>query len=459
MTEKFKNELDKEFFQKYSVTGPRYTSYPTAPHFKNAMDVQTIKGALIRSKNSLKDLSLYFHLPYCDTLCYFCACNMIRSNNRDRISKYLSYLVKEMKMYAALTENRPVVQMHWGGGTPSHLNPDEILEIGEHINNHFNIVSNAELSVEVDPRGLSDDHLDAFREIGINRISIGVQDFNERVQKAVNRIHSFDLIEELFEKIRMRGFHGINLDLMYGLPFQNQRSFEKTIKLAIDLKPERMALFHFAYLPEMKKHQRIIKKEDLPSAEEKLNIFMNAHNALTENGYSYIGMDHFALESDELAIAAKNKTMTRNFQGYSTKKNTDIIAMGVTGISQIENVYSQNMKSEKEYFDLIDKNMLPLYRGYKLDQSDEMIREIIMTLMCDLRLDIQTIEQKYAVDFNNEFKVELDRLHPLQEDGLILLRPDVLIVTEKGRYAIRNIVMVFDRYLKKGSKIFYSRTI
>lgn len=452
--------MDENFFKKYSVSGPRYTSYPTAPHFQEKIDQKEIKSAIKKSFNNGKELSLYVHLPYCDTLCYFCACNMIRSNNRERISRYLKYLYKEMEIYSSLINpTQKVVQMHWGGGTPSHLNPDEILETGEKINTYFNISEKAELSVEVDPRGLTDDHLNAFREIGMNRISMGVQDFDEKVQKAVNRVHKFTEIESLFEKIHMRGFRAINLDLMYGLPYQSTASFHKTLDKVLKLKPDRIALFHFAYLPEIKKHQRLILQETLPSSEEKLAIFVQSYERLIEEGYQYIGMDHFALPNDDLAIALKNKTMTRNFQGYSTKKNTDIIAMGITGISQVENLYFQNQKTENNYFEAIENKQIPVLRGYLLEKEDEMIREIIMTLMCDLHLDIKEIEQKYMVRFNQEFANEIQKLEPFKKDGLIEIKKDTIQVSEKGRYAIRNIVMVFDRFLAKDQKIHYSKTI
>ncbi len=451
--------MNLELIRKYSVSGPRYTSYPTAPHFQENFPASGILRAAEDFGKSNKDISLYFHLPYCDTLCYFCACSMIRSNNRERISRYLDYLKKEIRLYSPLFKDKKVTQMHWGGGTPSHLMPEEILELGAEISQWFSVSPDAEISVEIDPRGLTPDHLDAFREIGMNRVSMGIQDFQEKVQKAVNRIHSYEMIQELVDQIRNRGFHGINLDLMYGLPYQSRESFRETVHKILSLHPDRIALFHFAHLPDLKKHQRLIPVDALPHPEEKILIFQDSHDALRKAGYEYIGMDHFAITTDELAIASRNNQMTRNFQGYSTRKNTDILAMGITAISQMASIYYQNYKTEAEYFSALDAGIFPVYRGFSLSPEDILRRDVIMTLMCDRRLDFAHMGERHRITFRDYFEKEIHSLSGFEREGLVQINPDSIEITEEGKFVIRNIAMVFDSYIRTNKNITYSKTV
>ena len=380
-------EIDINLIKKYDRPGPRYTSYPTAPHFNESFSSESYLDEIVKTNRikNKRDLSLYFHIPFCDTLCYFCGCNMLISRNRDRINKYTDYLKNEIDLLRSfLAPDRKVSQLHWGGGTPTHLNPDEIKDLTDYINKNFNFKEDAEKGSEIDPRELTYDHLAALREGGFNRISMGVQDFNEKVQKAVNRIQPEDMTREVVGWVRSLNFDSINLDLMYGLPFQSVKTFEKTLDTMINISPDRIALFNYAHVPWLKKHMELIKKEDLPSPEEKLNILKLSIEKLTDAGYIFIGMDHFAKPEDELSIALHEKKLYRNFQGYSTHSGSDLYAMGITGISQLERVYAQNYKTEKEYFTALDDGKLPTAKGYLLTDDDLLRREVIMRLMCDL---------------------------------------------------------------------------
>ena len=362
--------IDVDLIKKYDKPGPRYTSYPTAPQFSDAFTQADFLNEIIKTNQgaSLPDLSLYFHLPFCDTLCYFCGCNMIVTHNRDRIRRYLKYLKKEVDHIRSLiAEDRKTIQLHWGGGTPTHLSPDEISDLIAYIRKRFEIAPDAEVSCEIDPRELTRDHLAALRSGGFNRISMGVQDVNAKVQKAVNRIQPEALTRRVVDWVRELGFESLNIDLIYGLPFQTARDFEKTVDTIIDIYPDRIALFNFAYVPWMKKHQKLIRLEDLPSPEEKLSILKMSMEKLTGAGYVFIGMDHFAKPDDELAVALKAKKLYRNFQGYSTNAGADLYAMGITSISQFGKIYAQNEKGEKEYFAALDKGVLPTAKGCRLN--------------------------------------------------------------------------------------------
>lgn len=455
--------IDVELIKKYDSPGPRYTSYPTAPHFSEAFTPKDFLSEMAATNEGgdLPDLSLYFHLPFCDTLCYFCGCNMIVSRNRNRIARYVEYLKKEIDLIGArIVSSRKAVQLHWGGGTPTHLNPEEIADLSAHIRSRFDFRRKVEASCEIDPRELTRGHLAALKAGGFNRISMGVQDFNEKVQKAVNRIQPEGMTRTVIEWIRMLEFKSINLDLMYGLPFQSTESFEKTLEAAIDISPDRIALFNFAYVPWMKKHMRAIRPGDLPTPEMKLNILKMSTERLTRAGYVFIGMDHFAKPDDELAVALKEKRLYRNFQGYSTHAGTDLYAMGITGISQFGRIYAQNVKEEKPYFDALDRGFPPIVKGCRLTDDDVLRRWVIIRLMCDFELDFNAVEALFCIDFDSYFRRGLENLREMMRDGLVTIQDKKLTVTEQGRLLIRNIAMNFDGYIeRKEDATRYSRTV
>ncbi len=455
-------KFDMEKYKKYNVPGPRYTSYPTALQFDPSFTYRDYYDEINKSrKDSAQDLSLYFHLPFCDTLCYFCGCNMIITRNRDRIKKYLDYLKKEIdfiKEYAV--DSKKVIQLHWGGGTPTHLSPEEIDELASYILKTFPFRDNAEISCEIDPRELTKEHLAALRKNGFNRISLGVQDFDSKVQEAVNRIQPDNVTNQTVDWIRELGFLSMNIDLMYGLPFQTFDSFNNTLDKIIKISPERIAVFNYAHVPWMKKHMELINADDLPSAETKLNILQLTIEKLTEAGYIFIGMDHFAKPDDELSIALKEKKMYRNFQGYSTYPDTDLFAMGITGISQVQDVFAQNYKTENEYFKALNENLLPTAKGYRLSFDDKLRRFVIMRLMCDFELDFPSVESKFYINFKDYFSKELNSFDEMETDNLVALSENKIEITEMGRLLIRNIAMKFDAFIDSNKEVSkYSKTI
>ena len=456
-------EIDLAKIRKYDKPGPRYTSYPTAPQFNENFKHENYLDEIVKTNygDNLPDLSLYFHLPYCDTLCYFCGCNMIITRNRDRVKEYQSYLKKEMDMIRSyLNVDRQVAQLHWGGGTPTHLNPDEIANLASYIQESFKFREDSENSCEIDQRGLTKDHLEALRFNGFNRISMGVQDFNEKVQKAVNRIQPEDMTRQAIDWIRELKFHSFNLDLIYGLPFQTVDSFADTVDRIIDISPDRIAVFNYAYVPWMKKHMGLIHPEDIPLPEEKLQILKMTVEKLTGAGYICIGMDHFSKPDDELAVAFKEKKLYRNFQGYSTNAGADLYAMGITGISQLENIYSQNYKTEKDYYKALDEEILPVVKGYKLNGDDIIRRYVIMKIMCDFEIDIAAVEQKFDIDFKKYFEWGLNNMKEMEVDNLVSISDGKISVHDMGRLLIRNIAMNFDGYgERKEDKARYSRTV
>ncbi|MCX7797604.1 MAG: oxygen-independent coproporphyrinogen III oxidase [Melioribacter sp.] len=456
-------EIDLNLIRKYDRPGPRYTSYPTAPQFNESFTSEKFLDEIIRTNNleNPPNLSLYFHIPYCDTLCYFCGCNMLITRNRDRIKEYLRYLKNEIDLLRSyIIEGRKVVQLHWGGGTPTHLNPDEIIDLKSYINKNFYIDINAEQGCEIDPRGLTKEHIEALKVSGFNRISMGVQDFNEKVQKAVNRIQPEELTRQVIDWVRELKFQSINIDLIYGLPFQTVESFSETIDKVIEISPDRIAVFNFAHVPWLKKHQALIKPEDLPKPEEKLMIFKSTIEKLTSAGYVFIGMDHFAKPEDELAVALREKKLYRNFQGYSTHAGCDLYGFGITSISQIGRCYAQNVKKEKEYYNKLDNEIIPTERGFYLSDDDLLRRHVITKIMCDFELDFSSVENLFNIEFENYFNRSLERLTEFINDGLVEIKNRKLIVTQMGRILVRNIAMNFDWYIEqKIDRAQYSRTI
>jgi len=460
-------EIDIKKIKKYDTPGPRYTSYPTAPQFNESFTQENFVDEIVKTNygKNLPDLSLYYHLPYCDTLCFFCGCNMLITRNRSRIKEYIKYVQKEIDLLRTyLLPERKVSQHHWGGGTPTHLNPDEINLLASYINKSFDFKESAEggseNSCEIDPRELTKAHLEALRNNGFNRISMGVQDFNNKVQKAVNRIQPEDMTRNVIEWIRQLGFQSINLDLIYGLPFQTAKSFEETVDKIIDISPDRIAVFNYAHVPWMKKHMALIHQEDIPTPGVKLEILKTTIEKLTSAGYVFIGMDHFAKPDDELSVALKEKKLYRNFQGYSTNAGADLYAMGITSISQLNNIYAQNFKTEKEYYTALDSETLPTAKGYKLNEDDHIRREVVMRLMCDFELKFNPLEDKFDINFKEYFRRGLKNLKEMEEDELVDITDDGIKVSEMGRLLIRNIAMNFDGYIeRKQDTAKYSRTV
>lgn len=444
--------VDIDLMKKYDRAGPRYTSYPTAPYFHEGVDQQSYVDH-IRSANEVnpdQDISLYFHLPFCDTLCYFCGCNMLLTRNSQQIDTYIDYLNKEMQLIRPhIGPNRRVAQLHWGGGTPTSLSAEQIRRLGQLIFQQFRPRPGAEISVEIDPRELTRDHMRVLRESGFNRCSLGVQDFDPKVQEAVNRIQPEEITRSAIDWARELEFESLNLDLMYGLPFQTPATYEKTLDKILEFDPDRLAVFNYAHLPKMIKHQRLIKDEWLPGPEEKLNLLKMSVEKLTEAGYVYIGMDHFAKPEDELTLAMQNGTLYRNFQGYSTHSGLDVFAFGMTGISILSDLYVQNFKKLKTYYHALDLGKLPVMRGVEVTEDDTLRREVITELMCNFRLVKADIETKYNIEFDQTFGDALANLEAFQEDGLVTLEKDAIRVSEMGRLLIRNIVMNFDAYLMK----------
>ncbi|MCD6375244.1 MAG: oxygen-independent coproporphyrinogen III oxidase [Caldisericaceae bacterium] len=464
MTNRHQINVDIELLKKYDQPGPRYTSYPTAPYFHEGVDEQVYRKHIEKDNQLKKDepISLYFHLPFCDTLCYFCGCNMMVTHNRQKIEKYINYLIKEMALLRPLIgEKRKVMQLHWGGGTPTYLSPEQIRRLGNAIREFFDFEDEAEVSVEIDPRELTREHMEALKEVGFNRCSMGVQDFNPQVQKTVNRIQPEDITRQTVDWARELGLQSINIDLMYGLPFQTVDMFEKTLDIILDIDPDRLAVFNYAHLPSMIKHQRLIKDEWLPKPEEKLQLLKLSIEKLTSSGYVYIGMDHFAKPDDELTLAMNEGTLYRNFQGYSTHAGLNLFAIGITSISMLSDLYVQNVKKLNPYYERLEKGQLPVFKGVELTEDDILRREVITELMCNFYLDKKKIEQKYNLIFDDYFADALEKLVPLQQDGLIELQENYLKVTTMGRLLIRNIAMQFDYYLakKEGQKPQFSRTV
>ena len=452
--------VDLDLIRKYDRPGPRYTSYPTAPHF--ADDFLLVDWEAHISNNNRtgeRPLSLYFHIPFCDTLCWFCGCTMLISRQQGPIDQYVDYLFREIDLYASrLHPDREVVQIHFGGGTPTHMTPDQIRLVGDRLRSTFRIADDAEISIEMDPRGLSREHLGALAEAGFNRASLGVQDFDLKVQQAVNSVHDEALVSNLLKEIREAGFKSLNLDLIYGLPHQTVASFENTIQTILGFEPDRLAVFSYAHVPWMKPHQNLIREEDLPAPEEKLGMLKLTIETLTRSGYEYIGMDHFAREDDELTVAQLSGTLQRNFQGYSTRAGTDIYAMGMSSISQLPFCYAQHTKDLPSYYEAIDAQRLPVAKGIALTEEDAVRRDVIMRLMCDMALDYEAMSNRLGIDFQSEFSDELAQMSPFEEDGLIERSSSGFQVTPQGRLFIRNIAMTFDAYLEE-SHARFSRTV
>jgi oxygen-independent coproporphyrinogen III oxidase len=453
--------VDLELVKKYNVAGPRYTSYPPATKFTDALKWSELAERILENNRDERDLSLYFHIPFCETLCWYCGCTTVITLNHGQGTTYLNYLEKEVaQMSTLLNPRRKVVQLHFGGGSPTFLNPDEIRRLGEIIHRHFNFAEGYEAGVEIDPRRLTRDHIVALREIGFNRASLGVQDFDATVQEAVHRIQPQVMTEQVLGWVRELGFTSINFDLIYGLPHQTVESFNRTLDIVLSLQPDRLAVFSYAHVPWVKPAQKILEQKILPTPEVKLELLKMVIERLTENNrYVYIGMDHFARPADELAVAQSRKQLQRNFQGYSTRAGADIYAFGMSSISQIVDAYWQNEKNLLKYYAALDAGQVPLARGYLVTDEDKLRRETIMRVMCDLSLDYAAMSQRLGRDFRLHFEREIESLADFESDGLVRRSSTGIEVTDTGRLFIRNIAMTFDNTLAPVGERKHSRTI
>ncbi|WP_448583582.1 oxygen-independent coproporphyrinogen III oxidase [Thermocrinis sp.] len=452
--------FNKELIEKYDRPGPRYTSYPPATEFHTNVGKEDYKKKLLESNEKKRPLSIYVHIPFCESACWFCGCNVIISHRKDVSRRYLDYVYKEIDLISQYLDlSRPVVQLHWGGGTPNFLTNDEIKELYGKLNQTFQIDEEGEISIEIDPRYLSEGQLETIKEVGFNRISMGLQDLDEEVQRAINRIQPESLMRDVMKRLRNLGFKSINIDLIYGLPHQTPEKFKKTIEKTIELDPDRVAVYNFAYVPWLKPLQRKIDPNTLPPPEDKLTILEMTIELFQKAGYVYIGMDHFAKPEDELSIAQQNGTLWRNFQGYTTKKGVDLIGIGATSISMLYDAYFQNYKTIREYYLALDNMDLPTMRGCLLNEEDLIRREVIMDLMCNFRCEFDKIEKSFGISFENHFEAELSKLMEMEKDGLLEIKDRSIKILPMGRLLIRNIAMVFDQYLLQKKELRFSRTI
>lgn len=441
---------DIDLIQKYNHSGPRYTSYPTALEFSETYNDEDFKAAANRYPN--KPLSLYVHIPFCHKLCYFCACNKIITRHQHKVDIYLDYLEKEIQYRSVLFKNRKVTQIHWGGGTPTYLNEAQSARLMTLLRTYFNVQDDAEISIEMDPREIELDMLDHLRKIGFNRISMGIQDFNKEVQRLVNREQDEEFIFALMKRAKELGFESTNIDLIYGLPKQTVESFMFTLERVIELNPDRMSVFNYAHLPSRFAAQIKIKDEQLPAPETKLAILQQTISTLGNAGYKFIGMDHFAKPNDELAIAQQKGELHRNFQGYTTQEDADLLGMGVSAISLLGDSYGQNHKELKQYYAEVEMRGIALHKGLMLTKDDCLRRDVIKALICNFKLEFADIEQTYGIEFKRYFEEDLALLAPLVQDGLLTIDEHSIEVSPRGRLLIRNICMCFDVYSRQQAR-------
>ncbi|OMH38754.1 oxygen-independent coproporphyrinogen III oxidase [Motiliproteus sp. MSK22-1] len=452
MTAENQIKWDLDLIKRYDLSGPRYTSYPTAIQFDPELSPRQLVQHGQETADKTAPLSLYMHIPFCTHVCYFCACNKVITRNKKRAQPYLEQLYIEMRKLSEWYSNDRIVnQLHWGGGTPSFINDDQMRELVGHIRSNFNLRDDdlGDYSIEIDPREADAGRMKVIRELGFNRVSLGVQDIKTEVQQAVNRVQPIALSEEIITSSRDLGFKSINIDLIYGLPHQTIDSFSATLEKIIELSPDRLSIFNYAHMPDRFRSQKHINAEDLPAPEDKLVILENTISQLISAGYVYIGMDHFAKPTDELAIAQQEGNLHRNFQGYTTHSDCDLVAMGVSAISQIGDVYYQNEHDLKLYQDAIDSSEQAIKRGVILSKDDRIRRAVITKLICHFELDCQQIEASFGIEFNDYFKDELLRMDQYIKDGLLVIDGPQIIVTPAGRLLIRRICMTFDAYIPK----------
>ncbi len=466
MNEKNGAEITLELLKKYDRPGPRYTSYPTAVEFHEAYTEADYRASLAEASRAVGEpLSLYVHLPFCRERCSFCGCNVVITRKREVAAEYLDYLHREIDLLAAsLPGRRRLSQYHWGGGTPTYQNVAEMEALQRKVLEHFSLEPDAEVAIETDPRVTTREQMDLIKRLGFNRVSMGVQDFTPEVQAAIHRNQTEAETREHFDHCRALGFHSINIDLIYGLPLQTPEAFDRSLDIVLDMRPDRVAVYSYAYVPWIKANQRKLDAAQLPSPETKLRLFCIARERFLGAGYVPIGMDHFALPDDELALAVRARRLHRNFMGYTVKMGTDMIGVGVSAIGDIRGCYAQNVKKLSTYYRALDEGKLPIERGYRLDRDDLIRRHVISRIMCNFHLDRDEVEARFGIDFADYFATELAALTapdgPVRH-GFLELRPESLEVVGNGRLFVRNIAMVFDRHLrgKKGDKPIFSRTV
>lgn len=459
-TRRFNIEFDRNLIASLPSSGPRYTSYPTADRFNTSFTADQLKSTL-QQNIGIQPVSLYVHVPFCNTICYYCGCNKIITKDTSRADLYIQYLDKELALLAQNWPGKPLLaQLHFGGGTPTFLNNEQLSHIFASISRYFTLTTDGEYSIEIDPRKVTADTVAHLGKLGFNRMSVGIQDFNPAVQQAVNRIQSEAETRDVIEAARCNGFHSVSVDLIYGLPHQTEASMHCTLRHVLELKPDRIAMYHYAHLPNLFKPQRRIDTTAVPDSRVKLDILQNTVQYLLEQDYIFIGMDHFARPTDELAIALSEGRLQRNFQGYSTHADCDLIAIGVSSISKIANIYSQNEKELTAYYQALDEDRLPVMRGYQLNADDILRRQVIQDLMCRFQLSFQDYREAMQQPFQTYFAAEQTDLQQLSQLGLLNLSDEQLQVTPKGRLLIRNIAMIFDYYLRqKRTEAQYSRTL
>ena len=455
--------IDTDLIRKYGGAGPRYTSYPTADRFVEAFNAQAY-GHWLENRNIggfVRPLSLYVHLPFCDTICYYCACNKIVTRDRSRAARYVMYLRREMALVGGhLGNDRTLGQVHWGGGTPTFLSDAELAELAGAIRSEFTLDPKGEFAIEIDPRRVTPERVALLARLGFNRLSLGVQDFDREVQLAVNRVQTVEETETVLNAARDKGFRSVNIDLIYGLPKQSVDGFSRTLDRVIECYPDRIALYSYAHLPSVFKPQRRINADELPLPEVKLQLLTLAVSRLREAGYVYIGMDHFARPNDDLAVAQRKGRLTRNFQGYSSAGECDIVALGVSAISTVGPIYAQNTREIEDYYARLDQGVLPVWRGVELTADDLVRRAVIQSLACHFQVSKESISIAHIVDFDSYFAPELEHLRELERDGLVKLEEDWISVTPEGRLLVRAVCMVFDRYLRaERTRASYSRVM
>jgi len=455
-------EIPEELIRRFDSFGPRYTSYPTADRFHADFNADSYIFYLKERDGLSKKppLSLYIHIPFCASLCYYCACNKVITKDHSRSAKYLEYLEKELRLVTAhLSQREALSQLHLGGGTPTFLSHDEMRQLMAMLRQHFDFTNDAEISIEIDPRTVTSETLQILQEIGFNRTSLGVQDFDPEVQKAVHRIQEFDMVAHTIEESRRFGFTSINFDLIYGLPKQSLASFSRTLDQVISLSPDRIALYNYAHLPTRFKPQRRIAEADLPTAEQRLEIFLMSLRRLLAEGYVYIGLDHFAKPDDSLAKATLDGSLHRNFQGYTTRSDCDLIALGLSAIGKVGNSYVQNVRTLDEYYACLDQGKLPVEKGFTLNQDDLMRRQIIMDMMCSTGVNFKAVEGQFGISFADYFDAEMKQMQAYAAQGLVGINDAGIHVLPKGRLFVRAFGMAFDGYLAKQTTANYSRLI
>ena len=455
--------VDRKLIEKYNVKGPRYTSYPTSPNWESSFSEEAYKTKLISFGQSCKSLSLYIHVPFCESRCYFCACSVLihKSFPQNFQNDYIDSVLKEASLVQKIVGGRKSVkQFHIGGGTPSYLSIESLERLMAGISDCFDLDFESEIAIEIDPRFIDLEKLRCLKKLGFNRLSFGIQDFSEKVQASINRFHSFEVVSDLFKDVRNVGFENINIDLIYGLPNQTMKRFKQTIEQVFKLKPSRIALYSFAHIPQAISHQKLIKEEELPSPSIKLDLFMYARNELEKLGYLAIAMDHVALPSDPLAEAFENQSLHRNFMGYTTRPADEFIGLGYSSIGFLENTFIQNVKSLDSYFKLLKEDRLPVARGLLLSEDDRIRKWMIYEIMCHFKIDMKLFKDRYGKIFGDYFHNEAQEIRDFENEGFLKTEGNVISVTSRGKMFVRNIAMIFDSYLKKDrEKQVFSKTV